>query len=181
MSEEKQLIEELQNIETRNSAFTKLVALHSQKLYYVVRRIVIYHEDANDLMQQIWIKVFQNIKNYKGESKLYTWLYRIAVNECLTHINKSKKMSTIDIEDQAKKEVLKLTSDELFDGDEAIAKLKIAISQLPDKQRMIFEMRYYDELSYDEIAKVLNQSVGGLKASYHIAYKKISSFLLNET
>lgn len=150
---------------------------YQERLYWQIRRLVLDHEDANDVIQNSMIKVYRSIHKFEGKSKLYTWLYRIATNEAITFINKKNRKATSSIDDDDNQQVVhQLKADQFFDGNEAQYKLQQALATLPDKQKLVFSMRYYEELSYKEIAEVLETSVGALKASYHHAVKKIESF-----
>ena len=161
---------------TSERGFRLLMEKYQERLYWHVRRMVFEHEDANDVIQNAFIKVFRGIHNFKGKSKMYTWLYRIATNEAITFLNKKNRKSTASIDDEASHLANQLQADEYFDGDEVQRRLQIALSQLPEKQRIVFNMRYYEEMSYKEISEILETSVGALKASYHHAAKKIESF-----
>ena len=173
--QDKELVRLLQK-GTDQGAFRALVEKYQERLYWHIRRLVGAHEDANDVVQNTFIKVFRSIKNFKGHSSLYTWLYRIATNEALTFIKQQKRKQATSLSDVETGLENKLKADHYFDGDEVQLKLKIAISRLPEKQQLVFNLRYYDELSYKEISKILGTSVGGLKASYHHAAKKIEQF-----
>lgn len=179
MQEEKDLIDALLNPKTQNEAFRKLLQLYQRPLYNHIRNIVLDHDDTDDVLQNTFIKVYQNIKNFKGESKLYSWLYRIATNESLTFLQQKAKKNGISNEEQKQKLINKLESDVYFDGDEIKIKLQKAIATLPEKQQLVFNMKYFEELKYEEISEIVNTSVGALKASYHLAVKKIEEFLKN--
>lgn len=179
MQEEKDLIDALLNPKTQNEAFRKLLQLYQRPLYNHIRNIVLDHDDTDDVLQNTFIKVYQNIKNFKGDSKLYSWLYRIATNESLTFLQQKAKKNGISNEEQKQKLINKLESDVYFDGDEIKIKLQKAIASLPEKQQLVFNMKYFEELKYEEISEILNTSVGALKASYHLAVKKIEEFLKN--
>lgn len=155
--------------------FSDIVARYSESLYWKIRHIVLNHEDADDILQNVFIKAWTNIDDFKNKSKVSTWLYRIAINESLDFIRKKKTVSTVDFEGEDTF-VRNLVADEYFDGDETAAQLQKAISTLPDVQRVVFNLRYYDEMKYSEISKLLNTSEGALKASYHIAVKKITEY-----
>lgn len=172
-----EIIEKFREDDSKSYAFNMLVQKYQQKLYWLVRRMVIDHDDSNDLVQNVWIKVWQNLENFKSESGLYTWLYRIATNETLTFLDKKKKRFFLPIVDVEKELANKIDSGSNFSGDEIEKKLQKAILTLPEKQRLVFNMRYYDELPYEEMSKVLGTSVGALKASYHHAAKKIENYL----
>ena len=166
--------------EVQKAAFGKLVAFYTEKLYWQIRKMVLSHDDANDLLQNTFIKAWMNIDMFRGDAKLSTWLYKIAVNECITFLNKQRSMNNISIDDTDVFLLGRLESDDYFDGDEAQIKLQEAILTLPEKQRLVFNMRYYDEMPYDEMSETLGTSVGSLKASYHHAVKKIEKILLEE-
>jgi RNA polymerase sigma-70 factor (ECF subfamily) len=166
--------------EVQKAAFGKLVAFYTEKLYWQIRKMVLSHDDANDVLQNTLIKAWLNIDAFRGDAKLSTWLYKIAINECITFLNKQRSVNNISIDDTDVFLLSKLESDEYFDGDEAQTKLQKAILTLPEKQRLVFNMRYYDEMPYDEMSEVLGTSVGALKASYHHAAKKIEDILSEE-
>ena len=178
---EADLVSQLKNSETQSKAFEVLVNTYKQRLYWQIRGIVLNHDDADDVLQNTFIKVFRNIKGFNSESKLYTWMYRIATNEALTFLRaKSKKMGLSDGELQNK--MLKnLQADVYFEGDEIQLKLQEAIASLPEKQKLVFQMKYFQELKYTEISEILETSVGGLKASYHLAVKKLEVYLKKST
>lgn len=164
---------------TRNTALQHLIEKYQQKLYWQIRKIVIDHDDADDVLQNTFIKIWKGLENFKEESQLFTWLYRIATNESLTFLRQKQKQNTTSlhpIEHQLSKS---LESDQFFKGDEIQLKLQQAILTLPEKQRVVFNMRYYDEMPYEEMSEVLETSVGALKASYHHAAKKIEEYLVN--
>jgi len=174
---EESLIKELKQLETQAKAFEVLVNTYKERLYWHIRRIVLNHDDTDDVLQNTFIKVYKNINGFKGESKLYSWMYRIATNEALTFLKqKSNKLGIINSELQDKM-VSNLQADVYFEGDEIQLKLQKAIATLPEKQKLVFNMKYYQEMKYEEISEILNTSVGGLKASYHLAVKKVESYL----
>lgn len=160
---------------TLEQGFRLLMTRYQEQLYWHVRRLVVNHEDADDVIQNTFIKVFKGLSGFKGNSKLYTWLYRIATNESMSFLQKRKRHHT-QSSDGEQDLTQHLLADPFFDGDEVQARLIEAIQQLPEKQRVVFNMRYYDEMKYAEISAVLGTSVGGLKASYHHAAKKIEHF-----
>lgn len=177
MIAEETLVQELKDQKSQAKAFEVLVNTYKERLYWHIRRIVLDHDDADDVLQNTFIKVYKNIDGFKGESKLYSWLYRIATNESLTFLKqKSKKMG---IDDQELKERLvgNLEADVYFEGDEIQLKLQKALAELPDKQKLVFTMKYFQEMKYEDISEVLETSVGALKASYHLAVKKIEAYL----
>lgn len=161
----------------KNYAFNHLIKKYEKKIYWLVRRMVIDHDDANDLTQDIFVKVWKKITNFRGDSQLYTWIYRIAVNETLNFLNSKRKKLFIPLVNVEKKLEEEIVTSAYFSGDEIQMKLQKAILQLPNKQRLVFNMRYYQEFSYEEMSKMLDTSVGALKASYHHAVKKIEKLL----
>ncbi len=165
----------MQNGTTYERGFTLLMDKYQEPLYWLVRRMVNDHDDANDVTQNAFIKVFKGFSSYKGDAKLYTWLYRIASNEAITFINQKAKKGTTSLEEHPV--AYSLSANNYFDGDEIQLLLKNAIAQLPDKQRLVFNMRYYEEMPYEEMSSVLETSVGALKASFHHAVKKIEQSL----
>ena len=175
--EEKEFIAQLMNPKTQNEAFKKLLSDYQRPLYNHIRNIVINHDDADDVLQNTFIKVFKYINNFKGESKLFSWMYRIASNEAITFINKRAKLNHIASEALQTKLVDNLRADTYFDGDEIQIKLQNAIALLPRKQQLVFKMRYYEEIKYEEMSEILSTSVGALKASYHHAVKKIENYM----
>lgn len=177
MQDEKAFIALLLNTKTQETAFRQLVSQYSKPLYNHIRNIVLDHDDTDDVLQNTFIKVFQNLKNFKGESKLFSWIYRIATNEAITFIStKAKKTSTTNEEVQ-QKALQNLQADEYFEGDAMQLKLQQAIAALPEKQQLVFKMKYFEDLKYEEISDILGTSVGALKASYHHAVKKIEDFV----
>lgn len=160
--------------------FRALMQKYQERLYWHIRRMVFEHSDANDVIQNTFLKVFKSIHRFEGKSKLYTWLYRIATNEAITFLKKKKKKATNSLDDEEGNVVNKLEADSYFDGSEIQERLKTALSLLPEKQRIVFSMRYYEEMTYKEIAEVLETSVGALKASYHHAAKKIENYFREE-
>ena len=161
----------------RRKAFEEIVKNYSEKLYWQIRKMVLSHDDTNDLLQNTFIKAWMHIDLFRGEAKIYTWLYKIAVNESLTFLNKQHAHTYISMDDSEIRLSDKLETDEFFDGDAAQLKLQKAILTLPEKQRIVFNMRYFDEMPYEEMSTVLDTSVGALKASHHHATKKIEVFL----
>ena len=182
MTEEALLIEQLKNVQTKEKAFRELITLYKERLYWHIRKIVISHDDTDDVLQNTFIKIFKNIDKFNQESKLYSWMYRIATNESITFINKRAKQRNVDISDYQQELASTLASDDFFTGDQIQLILQKAIATLPQKQQLVFNMKYFDELKYSEISEILDTSVGGLKSSYHIAVKKITYFIKsNET
>jgi len=177
LQEEKEFIQELLDPKTQNEAFQKLLHTYQRPLYHHIRNIVLNHDDTDDVLQNTFIKIFQNLKNFKGESKLFSWMYRIATNESLTFIKQKARKLKVSTEELNTKSIDNLVSDVYFEGDEIQLKLQKAISLLPTKQQLVFKMKYFEELKYEEIAAILDTSVGALKASYHHAVKKIEAYV----
>ena len=161
---------------TLNEGFRMLVEKYQERLYWTVRKMVIAHEDADDVVQNAFIKIYKSIDRFERKSKLYTWMYRIATNEAITFINKKKRQQEQSIFEDEERLANTLKADVFFDGDDACLKLQLAVAKLPDKQQKVFRLRYYEEYSYQEMSELLGTSVGALKASYHHAVKKIESF-----
>ncbi|NDV79129.1 RNA polymerase sigma factor [Dysgonomonas sp. 511] len=174
---ESKLIGQLQNPDTQRQGFSVLVKEFSEPLYWQIRKIVLSHDDANDVLQNTFIKVWTSIDNFRGDSKLSTWLYRIAINEAISFLNRQRSANNVSLDDADTFLVSKLEGDEFFDGDEAQMKLQKAILTLPEKQRIVFNLKYFDEMKYEQMSEILDTSVGALKASYHHAVKKIEEFL----
>lgn len=177
MVEEQSLVISLQSETHREAAFSELVSQYKERLYWHIRKIVLDHDDADDVLQNTFIKIFRNIGAFKGDSKLYTWMYRIATNEALTFINKRAKRANVSVEEVKNHAIDNLKSDVYFDGAEIQLKLQRAIATLPPRQQLIFNMKYFDDITYEDLSEILDTSVGGLKSSYHIASQKIKSFL----
>lgn len=179
MNDERELITALQHTATKEKAFRSLMTLYKERLYWHIRKIVISHDDADDVLQNTFIKVFKNIHNFKGDSKLFSWMYRIATNESISFINKRAKEKHIDISQLHTELGTSLQSDVYFSGDEIQLLLQQAILRLPQKQQLVFNMKYYEELKYTEISEILDTSVGALKASYFHAVRKIEKIIKN--
>jgi len=179
LQSEKQLILALQNPRTQDSAFKILLHEHKERLYWHIRNIVKTHNDTDDVLQNTFIKVYKNIGKFKGDSKLYSWLYRIATNESITYLNKMAKQKNISIDDVNIQLADNLHADSYYSGDEIQEKLQKALALLPQKQQLVFNMKYFEEMKYESISEVLGTSVGALKASYHHAVKKIEKYLTN--
>ena len=177
--EEQEFIQNLLNPATQNAAFQKLLSDYQRPLYSHIRNIVLNHDDADDVLQNTFVKVFQHLKNFKGESKLFSWMYRIATNESITFINKKAKRNCITSEALQSRIVDNLRADTYFDGNEIQIKLQKAIALLPQKQQLVFKMKYFQEIKYEEMSEILGTSVGALKASYHHAVKKIENYMTN--
>ncbi|MEZ5198274.1 MAG: sigma-70 family RNA polymerase sigma factor [Bacteroidales bacterium] len=169
------ILELFRDPESSHYGFNLLVRKYQKPIYWLIRRMVIDHNDADDLVQETFIKVWKNLKNFRSDAQLYTWIYRIATNETLGFLRTKKRVLFIPLVDYESKLAGKLEDDNFFNGDEIQLKLQKAILKLPEKQRLVFNMKYFDELKYDEMSKILSTSVGALKASYHIAVKKIEN------
>ncbi|RKS25087.1 RNA polymerase sigma-70 factor (ECF subfamily) [Flavobacterium endophyticum] len=178
MLDEQTFIKDLLNPKTQNKAFQLLLSTYQKPLYNHIRNIVLNHDDANDVLQNTFVKVFQHLANFKGESKLFSWLYRIATNEAITFLNAKAKRNGMTSENFQQKQIESLKADSYFEGDEIQLKLQKAIATLPEKQQLVFKMRYFEELKYEELSEILGTSVGALKASYHHAVKKIEEYML---
>lgn len=177
MQDEKDFIQELLNPKTQNTAFQKLLREYQRPLYSHIRNIVLNHDDADDVLQNTFIKVFKYLKDFKGDSKLFSWMYRIATNEAITFINQKAKRNGTTSEALQTRLVDNLKADTYFDGNEIQLKLQKAIALLPEKQQLVFKMKYYEEIKYEDMSEILGTSVGALKASYHHAVKKIEDFV----
>lgn len=176
---DQELIEALKSEKRRDIAFNDLVNKYQERLYWHIRKIVLNHDDSDDVLQNTFLKVWRNIGSFREESSLFTWLYRIATNESLTFINQKKRHTLTPMSETGDFLQQNLEADEYFDGDEIQKKLQQAIITLPEKQRLVFNMRYFDEMPYQEMSEILNTSVGALKASYHHAAKKVEEFISN--
>lgn len=176
--DEKKVVEQLSDSKTQRQAFECIVRQYGESLYWKIRRIVLVHEDADDVLQNTFIKAWLNLQDFRNMSKISTWLYRIAINESLDFLRKKKHLQDISVDEAAGVGKM-LMADEFFDGDEAQVLLQEAIASLPDVQRTVFTLRYYDNMKYGEISKVLSTSEGALKASYHIAVQKVTAYLKN--
>ena len=174
-----ELLAQFKNEATKEHAFTAILKKYQEKLYWHIRRMVVEHEDANDVLQNMFVKAWKGLENFREDSQLYTWLYRIATNESLTFLEQQKRRSTISMSDEDTGMSNKLKADDNFDGNKAEWKLQMAVQKLPEKQKAVFNLRYYDEMPYNEMSKVLDTSEGALKASYHHAVKKIEEYILN--
>lgn len=174
--DEKEIIKQLNDPKTQRKAFEKVVRMYSEQLYWQVRRIVLSHDDADDVLQNVFMKAWTHLDSFSQESRISTWLYRIAINESIDFMRRQKKQQQVSVDNEDLSVANMLMADNYFDGNQTQAMLQEAISQLPDVQRTVFNMRYFDEKKYSEISQVLHTSEGSLKASYHIAVKKISEF-----
>lgn len=178
-TEDRALLQQFKVTQTKERAFTDLMKKYQERLYWHIRRLVVEHEDANDVLQNMFIKVWNGLENFREDSQLYTWLYRIATNECLSFLEQQKKRSAVSFEDIQEGLSEQVRAAENFDANRLEWKLQLAIQQLPEKQRVVFTLRYYDEMPYEEMSRVLDTSEGALKASYHHAAKKIEDFIKN--
>ncbi len=176
-----EILELFKQTDTKDKALSALITVYQQKLYWHIRKIVIKHDDTDDVLQNTYIKIWKGLENFKGESQLYTWLYRIATNEALTFLKQKQKQNTTSIHPIEYSLSKSLESDIYFKGDAIQLKLQQAILTLPEKQRIVFNMRYFDEMPYEQMSEILETSVGALKASYHLAAKKIEDHLLNQS
>lgn len=178
--DEKEIVARLRDPNTCRKAFGEVIRHYSEPLYRQIRRLVQSHDDANDVLQNTFMKAWQSIENFRGDAKLSTWLYKVAINESLTFLEKERKRLNISIDDEESHLVNLIEADKNVDGDALALKLREAIATLPEKQRIVFNMRYYDEMKYEQMSEILGTSEGSLKASYHLAVKKIEQFF-NDT
>lgn len=178
--QEEEILRLYKNAATRETAFRHMLKTYQERIYWHVRKIVIHHEDADDVTQETFIKIYKNLDGFNQTSKLYTWMYRIATNEALTHLKKNKKHQGIDIDDVYSHLSQAITESKDVSGEEIELKLQKAILKLPHKQRLVFNMKYFDHLKYEEMAEITETSVGSLKASYHLAVKKIERELTED-
>ncbi|HEY0042040.1 MAG TPA: sigma-70 family RNA polymerase sigma factor [Flavisolibacter sp.] len=173
------LLQQFRDPQTKEKAYTAIIKKYQERLYWHIRRLVVDHDDANDVLQNVFIRVWNGLQNFKEESQLYTWLYRIGTNESLTFLENQKKRAAVSLSDVETGLSNKIKADKHFDPNRLEWKLQLAIQQLPEKQRIVFTLRYYDEMPYEEMSRVLETSEGALKASYHHAVKKIEDFIKN--
>lgn len=175
--EDRRLVEKLRTPGKSREAFNEVIRIYSEPLYWQIRRLVQDHEDANDLLQNTFIKAWTALENFRGDAKLSTWLYKIAINESLTFLARERKRNHLSLDDQAGILSNTIEADNYFDGDAAQMMLRKAVALLPEKQRVVFNMKYFDEMKYEDMSSVLGTSVGALKASYHLAVKKIEQYI----
>ncbi|MGI9547485.1 MAG: RNA polymerase sigma factor [Flavobacteriaceae bacterium] len=178
MITEETLVQQLKQKESK--AFELLINRYKERLYWHIRRIVLDHDDTDDVLQNTFIKVYRNIDGFKGDSKLFSWLYRIGTNEALTFLKVKSKKLGLGMDEIQERMLHNLEADVYFEGDDIQLKLQQAIASLPEKQKLVFNMKYFEELKYNEISEILETSVGSLKASYHLAVKKIESYVKDE-
>ncbi|MFM9028223.1 MAG: RNA polymerase sigma factor [Bacteroidota bacterium] len=178
--EDDKLLDQCRDEATRYSAFNKLVVKYHQRVYWHIRKIVVDHDDANDVVQNVFVKAWKALPEFRRDSGFYTWIYRIATNECLSLLRERKQRSIISLDDMQHQLADKLASDPLYSGDKIQLKLQQAVMKLPPQQRLIFTLKYYENKKYEEIAILLGLTVGGLKASYHHAVKKIEKSVLGD-
>lgn len=177
---DEQILRDFAEATTRETAFTSLVRKYQERIYWHIRRMVLIHDDADDLVQNVFVKVWTNLDGFRGKSQLFTWLYRIATNEAITFLGQRRKKQASSIDDEQSTVANRLKADRFFDGDDLQIRLQQAIAGLPDKQKLVFNMRYYDEMKYEDMSEVLGTSVGALKASYHHAVKKIEKYITKD-
>ena len=174
---DKDLLILFRNPDQRNYAFNQIIRKYQERLYWHIRKMVVVHDDTDDLLQNTFLKAWNGLDNFREESQLYTWLYRIATNESLSFLKEKRKKNFLPLVDVEKELSSNLENDSYFSGDDLKLKLQKAILKLPEKQRLVFNMRYFDEMKYDDMASILNTSTGALKASYHHAVKKIKNIM----
>lgn len=177
--DDKDLIDQFKNGSNKEKPFTLIIKKYQERLYWHIRRMVVHHDDANDVLQNMFVKVWKSLDQFREDSQLYTWLYRIATNESLTFLEKQKKRMAASLSDPENYLYESVKADTHFDANKLEWKLQLAIQQLPEKQKLVFSLRYYDEMPYEKMSEVLETSEGALKASYHHAVKKIEHFILN--
>ena len=177
---DEQILELLRSERTYERGFRLLMRQYRERLYWQIRRLVLHHADADDVLQNTFIKIYRGILQFEGKSKLYTWLYRIATNEALTHLQNKQRNQSQSLDDEATFLTNRLRADEWFDGDAVQEKLQVGVAQLPEKQRIVFNLRYFQEMPYEEMSALLGTSVGALKASFHHAVKKIEAHFRDE-
>ena len=175
--EDQELLSRLRNPDSKNWAFNTLVRKYQKRVYWHIRKMVISHDDADDLTQDVFIKIYKGIDSFRADAQLYTWIYRIATNECLNFLQRKKRRFFLPIGDITEELTAKLTMSPHLSEDEVQLRLQKALLQLPDTQRLVFNMKYFDDLTYEQIAEITGTSIGALKASYHIAVKKIEDLL----
>lgn len=179
-ADDKELLLQFQHPDTQERAFTAIIKKYQEKLYWHVRRLVVVHDDANDVLQNVFIKVWNGLGNFREDSQLYTWLYRIATNESLSFLEQQKRKGTVSLDEEGSEGLIyQVKADSNFDANKLEWKLQLAIQQLPKKQRIVFNLRYYDEMPYQEMSRMLDTSEGALKASYHHAARKIEEIIKN--
>ncbi len=174
--DDRELVERLRDPKTCRAAFAEVIRLYTEPLYRQIRRMVVSHDDANDLLQNTFMKAWQSVENFRGDAKLSTWLHKIAINESVSFLERERKRLSLSIDDEESHLVNLIEADNYVDGDALARKLREAIASLPEKQRLVFNMRFYDEMKYEQISEILGTSVGALKASYHLAAKKIQQY-----
>lgn len=177
MTNDQQILDSLRDVSTKEIAFRHLISKYKERLYWHIRKIVLNHDDADDVLQNTFIKIWNGIDTFRAESSLFTWLYRIATNESITFLNQRKRRSMTSLTEENEFLIENLESDSYFDGDHWQMLLQKAIALLPEKQRLVFNMKYFDEIKYDDMSEILDTSVGALKASYHHAVKKVEEYL----
>jgi len=174
-----ELLTQFRDPATKEKAYTAIIRKYQEKLYWHIRRMVVSHDDTDDVLQNVFIRVWKGLENFREDSQLYTWLYRVATNECLTFLEQQKKRAVVSLSEMDPGLTEKIKADQNFDANKLEWKLQLAIQQLPEKQRVVFQLRYYDEMPYEEMSRVLDTSEGALKASYHHAVKKIEEYIKN--
>lgn len=179
LTDDKELLVQFNKPELKEMAFTAIIKKYQEKLYWHIRRMLVDHDDTNDVLQNMFIKVWKGLENFREDSQLYTWLYRIATNESLTFLDQQKRKASVSLDEDETGLTNKVIADAGFDANKLEWKLQLAIQRLPEKQRLVFNLRYYDEMPYEEMSRILDTSEGALKASYHHAAKKIEDFILN--
>ncbi|MFG6386459.1 MAG: sigma-70 family RNA polymerase sigma factor [Muribaculaceae bacterium] len=171
-----ELVERLRDPATVRDAFGEVIRIYSEPLYWQIRRLVQNHDDADDLLQNTFMKAWMSIENFRGDARLSTWLYKIALNESITFLAKERKRQGISLDDQESALISTIEADQDIDGNQLAQELRKAVAMLPEKQRIVFNMKYFDDMKYEDMSNILGTTVGALKASYHLAVKKIENF-----
>ena len=179
LAEDKELVYQFKNGSVREPAFTAIIKKYQEKLYWHIRRMIIDHDDTNDVLQNMFIKVWKGLANFREDSQLYTWLYRIATNESLSFLDQKRRKGTQNFDEDENGLSNRIKADDNFDANKLEWKLQLAIQKLPERQRLVFNLRYYDAMPYEEMSRILDTSEGALKASYHHAAKKIEAFIID--
>ena len=179
LADDKELVYQFKSGFARESAFTAIIKKYQEKLYWHIRRMIVDHDDTNDVLQNMFIKVWKGLENFREDSQLYTWLYRIATNESLSFLDQKKRKGTESFDEVESGLSNKIKADSNFDANKLEWKLQLAIQKLPERQRLVFNLRYYDEMPYEQMSRILDTSEGALKASYHHAAKKIEAFIID--
>lgn len=176
-AENEELVARLRDPKACRAAFGEVIKIYTEPLYWQIRRMVQSHDDANDLLQNTFMKAWSSLENFRGDARLSTWLYKIAINESLSHLERERKRTAVSLDEPDASTANTIAADVYFDGDELQRRLRLAVASLPEKQQLVFNMKYFDDMKYEDISNIVGTSVGALKASYHLAVKKIEQIL----